>query len=598
MHARLFPARRRLPRGMLARPPAIGQMASDRPGCRRQDRGKEDQGLPGTRVDRHRNRRRLAPIERLRAFAARHDRYDLAVWALLALLVLLAFLTYDAYAISNDEQAQQHYGELIVAFYRSGFADQSLFHYENLYLYGGLFDVLAVLAQHLLPFLDPYVVRHLLSALIGIAGIGAAAATARLVAGARAGAIAGFALAVCGPWYGSMFNHTKDIPFAAAMMGATYFLLRAARDLPAPRPRHVIGFGVLLGAALGIRVLGLLMVGYAGLAILMQMAQVREATMRGQSRFFAESVIALIPAFVIGYGIMIAAWPWSALAPLNPLRGLLDFGAFNYQVKTLLAGQVYDMGDVPRWYVPAYLVIKLPIMMLAGAASALAFVLWRERGDNWRRRLETALVVFIAAFPVVCEVIDRGPAYTGLRHFLFVVPPFAVLAGIGFDWLLVKLSARGRAYRLGAAAAITAALAWNAGLLVMLHPYQYLYYNSLVGGLEGAARNYDTDYWVNIMPEAVDALEAYVVRLDATDPGRHYTVAVCGQRLPFEKEADNRLQFTPDWSKADFFIAPTHMNCDRALDGAVIATIARLGVPIGVVKDRRALVRSNVAGHR
>jgi dolichyl-phosphate-mannose-protein mannosyltransferase len=573
-------------------------MAGDRAGRRRQNRGQEDQGLPETRVDRHRNRRRLAPITRLRAFIARHDRYDLAVWVLLALLVLLVFLTYDAYAISNDEQAQQHYGELIVAFYRSGFADQSLFHYENLYLYGGLFDVLAVLAQHLLPFLDPYVVRHLLSALIGIAGIGAAAASARLVAGARAGAIAGFALAVCGPWYGSMFNHTKDIPFAAAMMGATYFLLRAARDLPAPRPRHVIGFGVLLGAALGIRVLGLLMVGYAGLSILMHMAQVREATMRGQSRFFAESVIALSPAFVIGYAIMVAAWPWSALAPLNPLRGLLDFGAFNYQVKTLLAGQVYDMGDVPRWYVPAYLVIKLPIMMLAGAVSALAFVLWRERGDNWRRRLETALVVFIAAFPVVCEVIDRGPAYTGLRHFLFVVPPFAVLAGIGFDWLLVKLSARGRAYRLGAAAAIAAALAWNAGVLVMLHPYQYLYYNPLVGGLEGAARNYDTDYWVNIMPEAVDALEAYVVTLDATDPGRHYTVAVCGQRLPFEKEADNRLQFTPDWSKADFFIAPTHMNCDRALDGAVIATIARLGVPIGVVKDRRALVRSNVAGHR
>ena len=153
------------------------------------------------------------------------------------------------------------------------------------------------------------------------------------MAGARAGAIAGFALAVCGPWYGSMFNHTKDIPFAAAMMGATYFLLRTARDLPAPRPRHVIGFGMLLGAALGIRVLGLLMVGYAGLAILMQMAQVREATMRGQSRFFAESVIALSPAFVIGYGIMIAAWPWSALAPLNPLRGLLDFGAFNYQIR-------------------------------------------------------------------------------------------------------------------------------------------------------------------------------------------------------------------------------------------------------------------------
>ena len=38
------------------------------------------------------------------------------------------------------------------------------------------------------------------------------------------------------------------------------------------------------------------------------------------------------------------------------------------------------------------------------------------------------------------------------------------------------------------------------------------------------------------------------------------------------------------------------MNCDMALDGRVIATIKRLGVVIGVVKDRRALIRPNMAG--
>ena len=173
-------------------------------------------------------------------------------------------MTFGDYAISNDEAVQQRYGELIVAYYRSGFTDRSLFHYDNLYLYGGLFDVAAVLVQRALSFLDPYAIRHVLCALIGIAGIAGAAATARLVAGPRAGAIAAFAIAVCGPWYGSMFNHTKDIPFAAAMIGATYFLCRAARDLPRPRWRDVVGFGLMLGAALGMRVLGLLMVGYAG----------------------------------------------------------------------------------------------------------------------------------------------------------------------------------------------------------------------------------------------------------------------------------------------------------------------------------------------
>ena len=72
-------------------------------------------------------------------------------------------------------------------------------------------------------------------------------------------------------------------------------------------------------------------------------------------------------------------------------------------------------------------------------------------------------------------------------------------------------------------------------------------------------------------------------------------MAVCGERLPFEKEAGARLQWTEDWKKADFFIAPTHMNCDRALDGKVIATITRLGARIGVVKDRRALVQPELA---
>ena len=535
--------------------------------------------------------------ERLAARRAACNRYDLAVVALLSVLTILVIVTHDSYAISNDEEVQHRYGALIIAYYSSGFTDRSLFHHANLYLYGGLFDILAVLAERVLPFIDPYTIRHLLCALTGIAGIAAAYATARLVAGPRAGAVAAFALAVCGPWYGSMFNHTKDIPFAAAMMGASYFLLRAARGLPTPRRRDVVAFGLLLGAALGIRVLGLLMIGYAALAILMHVPRPRAEPMRDRLNFFAQSVIALIPAFVIGYAIMIAAWPWSALAPLNPLRGLIDFGEFQYHIKTLLAGHIYTMSEVPRWYVPAYLLIKLPLLMLTGAALALLFILRPGRAARPipALRPEAALLAFIAGFPVACEVVDKGPAFSGLRHFLFVVPTVAVLAGIGFDWLLAQLTARRLWLAQGAAAAIVAAVGWNALQLARLHPYQYLFFNPMVGGLEGASRQYDTDYWVNIMPEAVGGLEAYVAKLDPSDRTHRYTVAVCGERLPFEKEADSRLQWTADWNKADFFIAPTHMNCDRALDGKVIATISRLGAQIGVVKDRRALVQPEIA---
>jgi hypothetical protein len=378
------------------------------------------------------------------------------------------------------------------------------------------------------------------------------------------------------------------------MIWATYFLLRTARDLPFPRQRDVIGFGLTLGAALGIRVLGLLLVGYVAFAILAQLVHRRD-TPRGQLGFFAESVIALAPAFLIGYAIMLLAWPWSALSPLNPIRGLIDFGQFHYQIRTMLDGHVYTMSTVPRWYVPAYIMIRLPLIVLTGAAAGFALAFWRQLHVTAAQRVEPVLLAVIALFPIACEVLDDGPAFTGLRHFLFVVPVLTALSGIGFDALLKLLKGRGPMFARAASVAIVGLLAWNAVRLVRLHPYENLYYNQLVGGLPGAAGRYATDYWVSIMPEAVERLEDYVAGLDrrVNHPDR-YKVAVCGERLPFEKEANSRLEWTDDWTKAEFFIAPTHMNCDRILNGYEITKITRLGTRIGVVKDRRALLTSEV----
>jgi hypothetical protein len=104
------------------------------------------------------------------------------------------------------------------------------------------------------------------------------------------------------------------------------------------------------------------------------------------------------------------------------------------------------------------------------------------------------------------------------------------------------------------------------------------------------------------MPAAVDQLEDYLTRTEHSGGVRtshKYTVAVCGERISFERRAKPlllqwiRMQ---QWEQADFFIAPTHVNCDRILDGKVIVTIQRPGVPIGYVKDRRALVHPAMAG--
>ena len=530
-------------------------------------------------------------------WAARFDLYDIATVALLAALVLVALCTYKDYAISNDEGVQHRYGELIIAYFASGFEDQRLFSFLNLYLYGGLFDIVAIGLSHVVS-IDPYDLRHILCALIGIGGIGAAATTARLIAGPRAGLIAAISLTLCGAWYGSMFNHTKDIPFAAAMMGATLFLYRIGRLLPSPRIGDVVTFGVLAGAALGIRSFGLLMVIYIGFAIAAYLPWPRESDGRPLWRFATASVVALLPALILAYVIMILAWPWAGLAPFNPIRGLLAFTEFNYSIRTLLAGKVYDMTDAPRLYVPIYIMIRLPLLMLFGTALAMLLV-WRRPRDadaDPRQGREIALLSLMVIFPLSCQIIWHGPAFTGLRHFLFLIPVIAALSGIGLDRALTWFESRGQMFVSGGIAVIATCFLWNAVILFRLHPYEYLGYNSLVGGLDGASRRYDLDYWFNSMPEAIGELEAYLRRTEPVDTGKPspvYSVAVCGERLAFEKSRKlPQLQwdFKQEWNQSEFFIAPTHLNCDADLDGKVIGTVERLGIIIAYVKDRRALM--------
>ena len=547
---------------------------------------------------------RLARLrQRFASRFAQADICDLLALAAFAVLAVLVLLTFDDYAISNDETVQHRYAELVIAYYASGFTDVRVFNFENLYLYGALFDLTSIGIERLTG-LDLFDIRHVLCAFTGIGGIAATWALARMIAGPRAGLLALLALAVCGPWYGTMFNHTKDVPFAAAMMGAAYFLFRGARDLPRPRMSDILMFGLLTGCALGLRVTGLLMIGYAGLLVLLRLPDLPD--WRERARFTGATLLRALPAFVLAYLIMIAVWPWAFLEPLNPIRAIFTFAHFNYMIQTLAFGQIYDMYEVPRWYIPLYLAIKLPLTVLFGALLAIGATVWAARREGLlgnKRQRELFLLTFMALFPVLCHVIFKGPAFTGMRHFIFVVPPLAALAGIGFDMLLKKFESRGRLLGASALAAVSGAFFFNTVTLVQLHPYEYLFFNPLVSGLEGASRRFDMDYWSNVIPEAVDSLEAFLNQKERGTPGAgltRYTVGVCAERESFENEAkdDNRLVWVEEWEDADFFISSTQMDCDKRMAGETIATIQRFGVPIGVVKDRRAIVRLDISRTR
>ncbi len=71
-------------------------------------------------------------------------------YALFGALAIFILLTFKQYGMSNDENVQHVYGQLLLKFYGSGFTDQSAFTYKNLYLYDGFFDLIAASLERVL----------------------------------------------------------------------------------------------------------------------------------------------------------------------------------------------------------------------------------------------------------------------------------------------------------------------------------------------------------------------------------------------------------------------------------------------------------------
>ena len=505
--------------------------------------------------------------------------------ALFALIALHIALTFGQHGISNDEWVQHTYGRLLLDYYASGLTDMSAFHYKDLYLYGGLFDLIAAALERVLP-MNVWDMRHLLSAAFGFAGMVAMYRLARHLLNDTAACIAVALLMLTGAWSGALFTHTKDIPFAACMAWVTWYTTLIVARLPAPPRNLVLKLGVAIGCAFGLRVGAVFGVMVLGLGMLASMALV-DGDWRARLAHLGRSLRALLPAVPVALALIALFWPWAAQAPGNLIKALTTFSHVTFSIQTVLDGQVMAITEVPRSYLPIYLAVRLPELALAGLAAALGVALLATRQRPWRQHLPWLTVILAALLPLALAIATRPALYNGIRHFTFLLPPLAVLAAAG----LYALWRHARASRSLAAAFIALCLIGALDPLVALarlHPYHYVNYNRLAGGFEAAvAGRWEADYWSDGVREASGLLRDHLK--GTTRPGEPWRVAVCADPVEADAWLGPEFVITRDWVSADFFISTTHMDCDSVLAGRVIGQVAREGLPLTILKDRRML---------
>jgi tetratricopeptide (TPR) repeat protein len=154
--------------------------------------------------------------------------------------------------------------------------------------------------------------------------------------------------------------------------------------------------------------------------------------------------------------------------------------------------------NIPWNYLPEWLWISTPLVVILGLVLS-PLVLWRKYDTAAARRVPLlfGLLIFAGVFPVVYAIYKKSNLYDGMRHFLFIYPVFPVLAAWGWGSLAERLPAAFG--RLGVGLVVMGLLAMPLHWLWRSHPYQYVYFNELSGGLKAAYSEYETDYWMTAM---------------------------------------------------------------------------------------------------
>ncbi|WP_257449017.1 hypothetical protein [Archangium lipolyticum] len=536
-------------------------------------------------------RPRARPLAALRE-AVRTCPWNLASGVLMGVATALALATFLDYGLTWDENMQRQYAERVLAWFRTLGRDRSAVDFADLFLYGGFFEALAQWVGERFPA-GVYEGRHLVNGLFALVGLGGAWRLGSVCGGPRVGFLSALFLLLHPLYWGHAFNNPKDLPLAALSVWALAAVVRGMELLPRVPWRHALLTGGILGLVLGVRSGAIFHFGYVGLAWgggLLVHHWRTDSRSRELLRDVGRLLLGLLLVLAVAWVVMVLFWPYGLVRPFkNPIHAISQAAAFGWDQPLRFLGRDVRGRQLPWTYLPVSIGISLPeffyLGLLAGVGACVAR--WRAggrwAGEGW---MKAGLLLFAVLFPIAAAIVARSTVYDGMRHFLFVLPPLAVLAAWGVSSLWDVVGPR--AVRVGVAVACAAGMAWVVGEMVSLHPYQSVYFNRLLaGGLRGAAGRFETDYWGASYREAAEWL------LREYHPDTNEPIVVANRSVDFlssyflERASGGRFMGASDGRDPHIILTTERWDWHKRTPGRLLHVVSRQGVPLAYVFEVR-----------
>ena len=463
-----------------------------------------------------------------KSLSAKPQASKLANQGLIVLLIchfLLIVFTFRDYGMSWDQAPTRAYGKTVIQFYSSLGGDTSarVRDPNNAYLYGGLFEILAPAVERTthLGWLEA---RNLTSALFGLLGIWASFRLGAIAFGSVVGLTAALFLTLTPVYCGHEFINPKDIPFAALYVLSVFYALSMALNFPELRWSTTLKAGLTIGAALGMRVGGLilfpLLAGSLLSSVLWNLNRLdRQVLLR---KLLTSGAMHFGTVLVCAWLVMLLFWPFGWKTHWGvpffgvpnfaaPFVALKEFSKYAWQGTVFFEGQLLKPSELPAHYLLTLFANSLPEFILAGwilGIVALFPVLYRGRTFLNRTTL-SATIIFVAGMaPIASIILSHALLYDNFRHVLFTLPPLVILSAAGV-WAFAGLF-KNETIRLVLVIAYSLGILTTVADMRALHPYEYIYCNRLVaGGLERANQQFEMEYWGTSFREAALWIKQY-----------------------------------------------------------------------------------------
>jgi hypothetical protein len=486
---------------------------------------------------------------------------------LILILAVIGIKVYHDYGVPWDEVAQLDIAQSNFNYIFKN--DPDLLKDTDRY-YGTFFELPLWWLSHLFPRPERVYIRHLMIYGIFVIGVIVFYLIGKQLFKNTYWGLLGAVLLVASPRiFADAFYNSKDIPFMVAFIFAVWVSLNLIDALHKPNNwRFIIILMIIHAVSCAI----LISTRVAGVIILLLSSLLFIPTNFGSKSGWKRNFILFVIDFAFIVSLTIIFWPILWHDPLNEfIAAFREMGQYPFNPLVLYQGQYFTAPMLPWHYLPVWIGITTPILILIGAIVGILDLIFSgiQLINYWVREkvlpatfsipdaLKWVLVAGWLIFPIIAIYLFHSVLYDGWRQMFFIYPALILVAirgsSIVYAWMIQHTRYAIWA-RLVLLSVLVVGLAEPIGFMIRFHPYQNVYFNFLAGNPATLRQRFELDYWGLSYKQAIDDILAHetedpIVVSVATPSGKYY------RDTALSIEQRERLYLTTDVGEAKYFIS-------------------------------------------